>query len=38
LNSTLTIAHPTESRIKAFGMEFKNAGKSAFSAPFAWSG
>ena len=37
-NSTLTIAHPTESRIKAFGMEFKNAGKSAFSAPFSWSG
>lgn len=37
-NSTLTIARPTESKIKAFGMEFKNAGKSAFSAPFQWSG
>jgi hypothetical protein len=37
-NSTLTIAKPIESRIKAFGMEFKNAGKSAFSAPFNWAG
>jgi len=37
-NSTLTIARPTSSRIKGFGMEFKNAGKSAFSAPFHWSG
>jgi hypothetical protein len=37
-NSTLTIARPIESRIKAFGMEFENAGKSAFSAPFSWSG
>ena len=36
-NTTLTIARPTESRIKAFGMEFHNAGKSAFSAPFNWS-
>jgi hypothetical protein len=36
-NSTLTIARPTSSRIKAFGMEFENAGKSAFSAPFRWS-
>jgi hypothetical protein len=36
-NSTLTIARPTSSRIKAFGMDFKNAGKSAFSAPFRWS-
>jgi hypothetical protein len=36
-NSTLTIARPTSSRIKAFGMEFKNAEKSAFSAPFRWS-
>lgn len=36
-NSTITIARPTSSRIKAFGMEFKNAGKSAFSAPFSWS-
>jgi hypothetical protein len=37
-NSTLTIAKPIESKIKAFGMEFKNAGKSAFSAPFNWAG
>jgi hypothetical protein len=37
-NSTLTIARPTASKIKAFGMEFKNAGKSAFSAPFNWAG
>jgi len=37
-SSTLTIAKPVESRIKAFGMEFKNAGKSAFSAPFNWAG
>ena len=36
-NSTLTIARPIESKIKAFGMEFKNAGKSAFSAPFNWA-
>lgn len=36
-NTTLTIARPTESRIKAFGMEFHNDGKSAFSAPFRWS-
>ena len=36
-NSTLTIARPTSSQIKAFGMEFKSDGKSAFSAPFRWS-
>jgi len=36
--STITIARPTSSRIKAFGMEFHNAGKSAFSAPFSWAG
>jgi hypothetical protein len=36
-NTTLTIARPTESHIKAFGMEFHNSGKSAFSAPFRWS-
>lgn len=36
--STITIARPTSSRIKAFGMEFHNAGKSAFSAPFNWAG
>jgi hypothetical protein len=37
-NSTLTIARPSASKIKSFGMEFKNAGKSAFSAPFNWAG
>jgi hypothetical protein len=36
--STITIARPIESKIKTFGMEFKNAGKSAFSAPFNWAG
>jgi len=36
--STITIAKPIDSRIKAFGMEFENAGKSAFSAPFSWAG
>ena len=36
-NTTLTIARPTESHIKVFGMEFHNSGKSAFSAPFRWS-
>jgi hypothetical protein len=37
-NTTLTVARPTSSRIKAFGMEFHNSGKSAFSAPYRWSG
>ena len=37
-SSTITIAKPIDSKIKAFGMEFKNAGKSAFSAPFNWAG
>ena len=36
-NSTLTVARPTQSKIKAFGMEFHNSGKSAFSAPYRWS-
>jgi len=36
-NSTITVAKPIHSKIKAFGMEFHNAGKSAFSAPFNWS-
>lgn len=36
-NTTLNIARPTASRIKAFGMEFHNSGKSAFSAPYRWS-
>jgi hypothetical protein len=37
-NTTITIAKPTRSRIKAFGMEFHNEGRSAFSGPFSWSG
>jgi hypothetical protein len=36
-NTTLTVARPTSSRIQAFGMQFQNDGKSAFSAPFSWS-
>lgn len=36
-NTTLTVARPTQSRIKAFGMEFHSSGKSAFSAPYRWS-
>jgi hypothetical protein len=36
--STITIARPTSSKIKAFGMQFHNAGKSAFSGPFNWAG
>jgi len=36
--STITIAKPIASQIKAFGMQFHNAGKSAFSAPFNWAG
>ena len=35
-NSTLTIAKPVASRIAAFGMTFRNEGRSAFSAPFYW--
>jgi hypothetical protein len=37
-NTTLTIARPTTARVKAFGLEFDNSGKSAFSAPYSWSG
>ena len=37
-NTTLTIARPSSARIKAFGLEFETSGKSAFSAPFSWSG
>jgi len=36
--STLTIAKPVASHISAFGMEFHNEGRSAFSAPFSWTG
>jgi hypothetical protein len=35
--STITVAGPTRSRIKAFGMEFHNEGRSAFSGPYRWS-
>lgn len=35
-NSTITIAKPIDSKIKAFGIEY--TGKSAFSAPFSWAG
>ena len=37
-NTTLTIARPTSARIKAFGLDFDTSGKSAFSAPYRWSG
>jgi hypothetical protein len=37
-NSSLTIAKGAESRISAFGYEIVLAGKSGFSAPFAWAG
>ena len=36
-NTTLTVARPTQARTRAFGMEFDNTGKSAFSAPYRWS-
>lgn len=36
-NTTVTVARPTKARIKVFGMEWNNDGKSAFSAPFHWS-
>lgn len=37
-NTTLTVGRPISSRIKAFGLEFHNSGKSGFSAPYRWSG
>jgi hypothetical protein len=37
-NSTLTMAQATTSRVRAFGLEFSNVGKSGHSAPFPWSG
>jgi hypothetical protein len=38
-NSTLTVAKATEaSGLSAFGIDASNAGKSGFSARFAWSG
>ena len=36
--STLTVAQATTSKVSAFGLEFANEGKSAFSHRFAWSG
>lgn len=36
-NTTITMARPTRSRIKLFGMELSTEGRSAFSAPFSWS-
>ena len=37
-NSTLTIAKSQRGKISAFGLDFDNSGRSAFSAPFAWAG
>jgi hypothetical protein len=37
-STSLTIAKPVSSQISAFGMEFHNEGRSAFSAPFTWQG
>jgi hypothetical protein len=37
-NTTLTVARPTTSKINVFGMQFHNSGKSAFAAPYHWSG
>lgn len=36
--TTLTVARATTSRVSLFGLEFAAEGKSAFSAPFSWSG
>jgi hypothetical protein len=36
--STLTIAKSARGKISAFGLDFDNSGKSAFSAPFSWAG
>jgi hypothetical protein len=35
---TLAAGTATTSRVDAFGLEWSNEGKNAFSAPFAWSG
>ena len=37
-NSTLTMAQATTSRVRAFGLEFSDVGKSGHPAPFPWSG
>jgi hypothetical protein len=36
--STLTIGRAERSQISAFGLDFHNEGRSAFSAPFSWAG
>jgi hypothetical protein len=36
-NSTLTVAHGTNTRVNAFDLEFDNTGKNGHSAPFSWS-
>jgi hypothetical protein len=35
---TLTVAKSTQAQFSAFGIDFGDEGKSAFTAPFAWSG
>ena len=37
VNSTLTIASATRSRISAFGLDLSHTGKNAHSAPFSWA-
>jgi hypothetical protein len=37
-NATLNVARPTMSKVEVFGMQFHGEGKSAFSAPYSWSG
>ena len=36
-NTTLTVARGTGTHVSAFGLDFDNDGKAAFSAPFSWS-
>jgi hypothetical protein len=36
--STLTIGRAERGIIRAFGLDFDNSGRSAFSAPFSWAG
>jgi len=36
-NSTLSVAKATDARVRAFGLEFSNAGKNGHSAPFSWA-
>jgi hypothetical protein len=37
-NDTLTVARAASSRVQGLGIAFSGDGKSAFSAPFSWSG